>query len=119
MNSFADTGTGEISPLDTDLRVEITLRVRGTEVCEAEFNCSDDIHLNACAKALCGVILEKPVVDLFQMNANAVYYNLEEDLPRDKLFCASMAVTAAKRAAADYCKKNGIPYEHPDGCSCY
>ena len=112
-------GSGRLQPLDTDESIEINITVQNGSIVSADFLCSEKPFLTACAKAVCAVITEKPARELFQMNANAVYYNLETELPRNKLYCASMAVTAAKRAAADWCKKNGIEVPHTDGCSCY
>ena len=43
------------------------------------------------------------------MNNNVIYYNMEEDLVREELYLASVCVLAAKRAAADWCRKNGVP----------
>lgn len=115
-----NTGRGLVKPLDADEEAAVTIAVSAGEITDASFSCSPDEYLTACAETLCAVIKEKPVTDIFQMNANAVFYNIETDLPRNKLYCASMVVTAAKRAAADWCKKNGIEVPRTeDGCSCY
>ncbi len=120
MTDDKNTGFGTVSPLDTDEKAGISITVENGLVSSAEYDCSPDTYIKQCAEALCGVITGMPALDLFQMNANAVYYNLEKELPRNKLYCASMAVTAAKRAAADWCRKNGIDVPHPEnGCSCY
>ena len=120
MDNDKNTGIGLIKPLDADESAEISLAVSDGVIVSATFTCTPDIYLTACAETLCKVIKDKPAADIFQMNANAVYYNIETDLPRGKLYCASMVVTAAKRAAADWCKKNGIEVPRTeDGCSCY
>ena len=120
MNEDKNTGTGLIKPLDADESVEITVTVTDGEITDASFTCSEDVYLTACAETLCRVIKDKPAADIFQMNANAVFYNIDCDLPRNRLYCASMVVTAAKRAAADWCRKNGIEVPRTeDGCSCY
>ena len=54
-----------------------------------------------------------------QMNANAVIYNTENSLPRLKLYCAAMAVTAAKKAVDDFAKKNDIEIDFDGVCSCF
>ena len=119
MTEDKNTGMGQLKPLDADESMEITIKVSCGIISSAAFECTDDEYLTACAGAVCDVITGRPAEDVFQMNANAVYYNIETDLPRSKLYCASMAVTAAKRAAADWCAKNGIEVPHTDGCSCY
>lgn len=120
MTADKNKGTGLLKPLDADESIEINIEVKNGEIISAAFSCSPDAYLTACAEALCAVIQYKPVTDLFQMNANAVIYNVENDLPRAKLYCASMAVTAAKRAAADWCKKNDVEVPRTEnGCSCY
>lgn len=120
MNEDKNIGTGLLKPLDADESVEITVTVTDGEITGASFICSADEYLTACAETLCKVIKDKPVCDLFQMNANAVFYNTDFDLPRNRLYCASMVVTAAKRAAADWCRKNVIEVPRTeDGCNCY
>lgn len=119
MDSDFNTGAGRAAPLDVDESVEISIRAENGVVVSADFCCTDGEFLTLCAKTLCAVIIDKPVINLFQMNANAVFYNTDRCLPRDRLYCAYMAVTAAKRAAADWCKKNGVPVlPGQDGCSC-
>ena len=118
MTTKTNTGVGKMHPLDAAEFAEITITVDGEGlVSEADYICSGDPETTAAAEALCRLLPGKPAADLFQMNNNAVYYNLETDLPRDRLYCASIAVTAAKLAAADYCKKNGIPFD-PGDCHC-
>ena len=39
---------------------------------------------------------------------------MEAPLPRDRMYLASVCVLAAKRAAADWCRKNGVPFD--SGC---
>ena len=65
---------------------------------------------------MCRVIAEHEATDLFQMNNNAVYYNAEPALALEELYKASIAVLAAKRAAADWCRKNGRALPEQDGC---
>lgn len=106
-----NTGRGRLSPFDTPEFIEITVSVENGLISGAEFTCTDDEYVRCCASAVCSVMLEKPFADCMQMNGNAVIYNTEKDLPRDKLYLASMAVMAAKLAVSDYAKKNGIPLE--------
>lgn len=106
-----NTGRGRLSPYDTTEFIEITVRVENGLIAGAEFTCTEDEYVKDCANAVCNVILEKPFADCMQMNGNAVFYNTGKDLPRDKLYLASMAVMAVKRAVADYADKNGIPLE--------
>lgn len=111
-------GTGRIAPLDVSEFIEITITVENGEITDAEFTCTDDPFVQDCARAAAWVIKEKPVADIMQMNGNAVFYNTECDLPRNKLYLASMAVLAVKRAAADYARKNGIELPGDDTCHC-
>lgn len=114
-----NTGVGQLSPLDAEQSITVRITVADGVITGADYECTEDEYLIACARAICAVITDKPAADLFQMNANAVYYNIDTDLPRDRLYCASMAVTAAKRAASDWCCKNGVEVPHTGGCSCY
>lgn len=116
--SDINKGTGRLAPHDVPEFIEITLTVENGEITNAEFSCTDDAYMTDCAKAVCGVVLEKPVADIMQMNGNAVIWNTECDLPRDKLYLASMAVMATKRAAADWAGKNGIGLPGDDSCHC-
>lgn len=110
---------GEMRPLDAKEWAAITLTAAANgEIAAASYECADDPLLRECCAALCGVLAEKPIRDVMQMNNNAVYYNMESDLPRDRLYLASIAVQAAKKAALDYLRKNGIPYDGEGLCDC-
>ena len=111
------TGFGRVKPADAPEYAEITLRVENGLVANASFACTEDETLRACAETLCRSIVGFPAADLFQMNNNVIYFNLEEELPREKLYLASVCVLAAKRAAADWCRKNGVPFD-ADCCDC-
>ena len=108
------TGFGRVQPTDAPEFCEITLRVQNGVVAEAEYACSGNETLRACAETLCRAVAGFPAADLLQMNNNVIYYNMEGGLPREELHLASVCVLAAKRAAADWCRKNGVPAE--DGC---
>lgn len=112
-------GTGKISPVDADEFIEVTVFVQGDFISNAQYTCSGSPEIEDCAKTVCAVITEKPFMDIMQMNANAVIYNTENDLPRMKLYCAAMAVSAAKKAVADFAKKNGIDVGFDGLCSCF
>lgn len=111
--------TGTMRPLDAEEYAAITLTAAANgEITAAAYDCSDDPLLRECCEALCGVLVDKPICDVMQMNNNAVYYNVEHDLPRDRLYLASIAVQAAKKAALAYLNENGIPYEGEGICDC-
>ena len=111
--------TGTMRPLDAEEYAAITLTAAANgEIAAAVYECSDDPLLRECCAALCGVLVDKPIRDVMQMNNNAVYYNMENDLPRDRLYLASIAVQAAKKAALAYLNENGIPYDGKDLCAC-
>ena len=113
------TFTGEMRPLDAKEWAAITLTAAANgEIAAADFDCADDPLLRECCEALCGVLVDKPVYDVMQMNNNAVYYNVERDLPRNRLYLASIAVQAAKKAALAYLNANGVPYEGEGLCDC-
>ncbi len=113
------TYTGTMQPLDAKEWAAITLTAAANgDIAAADFDCADDPLLRECCKALCGVLVDKPICDVMQMNNNAVYYNVEHDLPRDRLYLASIAVQAAKKAALAYLNENGIPYEGEGICDC-
>ena len=112
-------GVGRLQPLDTDEYVEITLYEKDGCVAKADFTFGGDEATGRCAEAVCRAIAEHGITELFQMNNNVVYYNTEPALAVHELYKACIAVRAAKRAAADWCKKNGVPVPaQPDGCSC-
>ena len=113
------TYTGRMQPLDAEEFAEISLTVApGGDIAAASYDCPDDPLLRECCEALCGVLADKPIRDVLQMNNNAVYYNMESDLPRDRLYLASIAVQAAKKAALAYLKDKGIPYDGEGVCDC-
>lgn len=113
------TYTGEMRPLDAAEYAAITLTAAANgEIASASYDCPDDPLLRECCEALCGVLADKPIRDVLQMNNNAVYYNMENDLPRDRLYLASIAVQAAKKAALAYLKDTGIPYDGEGVCDC-
>ena len=106
-------------PQDTEEYVDMTVTVKDKLIYSAEFECYDDELLRECAKTVCEVILEKPFEDVFQMNNKAVYYNIPCDLPRNKLYLATIAVMAAKKAVKNYAENNNIELHLPDdGCTC-
>ena len=109
---------GTMKPLDAEETATITLTVENGLVLRAAYECAGQPLLAECCVALCGVMADKPAADLLQMNNNAVYYNMESDLPRDRLYLASIAVQAAKKAALAYLKENGVPYDGGDVCDC-
>ena len=110
-------GFGRAKPADTAEYAEITLSVQNSDVAAADFVCSNNKTLQTCAQTLCRQILGFPAADILQINNNIIYYNLETDLPREELYLASVCVLAAKRAAADWMQKNGLPVtDGPCGC---
>ena len=109
--SDKNTGTGRISPLDASEFAEISISAENGVVTSVSFNCTDDEYLADCCGALQRLLPGFPLADIMQMNGAAVIYNTEKELPREKLYLASMAVSAAKRAAEDYAGKNGITLE--------
>jgi hypothetical protein len=115
-NTDPDTGFGRVKPADAPEYAEITIRVENGLVAEASFVCAENETLRACAAALCRAVTGFPAADLLQINNNVIYYNLETDLPREEMYLASVCVLAAKRAAADWCRKNGVPVEGDDCC---
>ena len=113
------TGTGSVRPLDTDAFMEITVLEKNGAVTAARFRCADDPVLRRCGETLCRLLPDRPVTDLFYMSNNAVYYNSEPALRLNELFNATVAVLAAKRAAADWCRKNGVRIPpDADVCGC-
>ena len=113
------TYTGRMQPLDAEEFAEISLTVTSDgDIAAASYACADDALLRECCRALCGVMVDKPARDALQMNNNAVYYNMESDLPRDRLYLATIAVQAAKKAALAYLKDQGVPYDGEGLCDC-
>lgn len=117
MTNNKNVGFGRVQPADAPEFAEITVTVEDGLVARAQFACAENETLKKCAATLCRQIVGFPAADLFQMNNNVIYYNMEEDLSRAELYLASVCVLAAKRAAADWCRKNGVPFEE-DCCAC-
>ena len=114
-----NTGSGVVKPLDADERIAITITAPDGEITDASYTCEGGDAARRCAAAVCRVIVGHGVTELFQMNNNAVYYNVEPQLGLHELYHASVAVLAAKRAAADWCRKNGVGIPAAeDGCAC-
>ncbi len=111
-----NVGFGSARPLDAPEFAEITLTVENGLVAKAAFRCAENETLQACAETLCAAVAGFPAADLLQMNNNVIYYNLERDLGREELYLASICVLAAKRAAADWMRKNGLPLPAGDCC---
>ena len=116
MNS---TSTGRIAPGDTDEFIEVSVKFTDGEVSEASYICSSDPVLEDCGETVCRMIKYHTAEDIMQVTNNVVFYNTKNDIPREKLYLGAMAVMAAKRAVADWGRKNGIKYENNNGCSCY
>ena len=112
--SDPSVGFGRVKPADAPEYAEITLRVENGAVEEASFTCAENETLRRCAETLCRAVAGFPAADLLQINNNVIYYNMEAPLPRDRMYLASVCVLAAKRAAADWCRKNGVPFD--SGC---
>lgn len=113
------SGVGFVQPLDAEEFIEITLREANGEITAADFRCSENEVLCRCGETLCAILPAHPVTDLFLINNNAVYYNIEPSLKRHELYFATMAVLAAKRAAAAWCIKNNVPVPvQENGCTC-
>ena len=107
-------GFGRMQPADTKEFAEITVTVKNGNIARAEFSCSENETLRMCAETMCAAVTGFPAPDLLQMNNNVIYFNMDRALPREELYLASVCVLAAKRAAADWMRKNGMPVE--DGC---
>ena len=109
--------SGTMKPADAEERVTIFIEADENHlVTKATFDAEGGERLKACAETLCEQLLEKDVRDFFQMTNNVIYYNIEPDLRLNELYLASIAVMAAKRAAADYCRKNGIAFDAGTCC---
>ncbi len=110
-------GTGVMKPVDADARVKITVTAdESLTVTDAVFEATGGGRLADCASVLCEQVKGRDVRDFFQMNNNVIYYNIEPDLTLSELWQASVAVLAAKRAAAEICRKNGIEYDAGSCC---
>ncbi len=119
MYNMNDYGIGRISPEDTEEFIEITVKFSEGEVSEATFTCSEDEVLEDCGETVCRMIKYHTAEDIMQVTNNVVFYNTKNEIPRAKLYLGAMAVMAAKRAVADWGRKNEIKYENRTGCSCY
>ncbi len=114
-----NTGIGKISPGDTEEFIEITVHFEDGEVTAAEYICSPDPVLEDCGETICRMIKYHTAEDIMQVTNNVVFYNTKNDIPREKLYLGAMAVMAAKRAVADWGRKNGKTFTSHNGCSCY
>ena len=114
--SDLNTGFGRMKPADAEEFAEITVTVENGLVADAAFACTENETLKNCAATLCRQIKGFPAADLLQMNNNVIYYNIEPELQRHELYLASACVLAAKRAAADWCRKNNVPFAEGDCC---
>ena len=113
------TFTGRMQPLDAEEFAEIAMTVGEDGMIEsASYVCADSPLLRECCEALCSVLVDKPAKDVMQINNNAVYYNMESDLPLHSLYLATIAVQAAKKAALAYLKANGVEYDGEGMCDC-
>ncbi|GEM_PF-1478383 len=119
MFDMNNTGIGRIAPGDTEEFIEVTVAFEDGEVTQANFICSDDEVLTDCGETVCRMIKYHTAEDIMQVTNNVVFYNTKNDIPREKLYLGAMAVMAAKRAVADWGRKNGIEFTSHDGCSCY
>lgn len=119
MYNMNTTGTGRVSPKDTEEFIEVTVIFEDGEVTDAQFLCSTDEVLEDCGETVCRMIKYHTAEDIMQVTNNVVFYNTKNDIPREKLYLGAMAVMAAKKAVADWGRKNGRTYENSTGCSCY
>lgn len=112
-------GFGRVQPKDVPDFMEITLTEENGAVARADFRCNENETLTRCGETLCGLLPGHKAPDLFLTDNNVIYYNIDPPLSRDELWMASVTVLAAKRAAADWCKKNGVPVPaNETGCAC-
>ena len=116
-DSSKNIGFGSFHPADAEEYAEITITVKDKITEKADYD-SNDETVKKCAAAICRLIAGFPAEDILQMNNKAVYYNIDEELPLDRLFCATIAVNAAKKAAMDYMRKNGIEIPSDAVCAC-
>lgn len=112
-------GIGKSAPLDTNETVVVTLTVDENGLISAcGYSVEGCAYLDDCARTLCDVLPEKPVIDVLQMTNMAIVYNMETELPAQFFYCSHMATVAAKNAAKDYLRKNGIAFEDDSCCHC-
>ena len=114
-----NTGFGRVAPQDAEEFIEVTVVFEDGEVADAGFTCSDDPYLTDCGDTICRMIKYHTAEDIMQVTNNVVFYNTKNDLPREKLYLGAMAVMAAKKAVADWGRKNGKTYNNTNGCACY
>ena len=113
-------GAGRVQPKDAPDFAELTLTEEAGSIARAEFRCSENETLIRCCNTLCGLLPGHAVSDLFLTDNNVIYYNIHPPLKRDELWMASVALLAAKRAAVDWHRKNGIPVPVDEtGCACF
>ena len=112
-------GIGKSVPLDSNETVVVTLVVdENGMISSCGYSVEGSAYLDDCARTLCDVLPDKPVIDVLQMTNMAIVYNMETDLPAQFFYCSHMATVAAKNAAKDYLRKNGIPFEDDSCCHC-
>ena len=112
-------GVGVSRPKDAEEFMEFRLLEENGVIVKAEFACSENASLIRCGETLCRVLPEHAVTDLFLTDNNVIYYNIEPELGLNELYLASITLFAAKRAAADWCRKNNVPIPaDADACSC-
>lgn len=111
-------GTGKISPADTDEFIEINVEFQNGEVINATYLCSHDEVLEDCGETVCRMIKYHTAEDIMQVTNNVVFYNTANNIPREKLYLGAMAVMAAKKAVADWGRKNGQNFSSHGSCSC-
>lgn len=112
------TGTGSVRAEDGTGEVRITVKVKDGVIVSAEAFAEGDSFCEVCARAAAKLLPEKAPADVLGMrNDFAVYW--VDDMPGTKLWCSALAAMACKRAAADYLRKNGIPFDaSATGCGC-
>lgn len=111
-------GTGCVCAEDGTGEVRITINVKDGIIVSADASAGGDSFCEVCAKAAAKLLPDKAAADVLGMrNDFAVYW--VDDLPGTKLWCSALAAMACKRAAADYLRKNGIPFDPSvTGCGC-
>ena len=117
--AMKNLGIGKSVPLDTNETVVVTLVV-GEDgiITSCGYSVEGCAYLDDCARTLCDVLPEKPVIDVLQMTNMAIVYNMQTELPPMYFYCSHMATVAAKNAAKDYLRKNDIPFEDDTCCHC-
>ena len=104
------TGSGAAAAEDGTGSVRITITVEGGLIKLASHQAQGDSYCGICAKAAAELLPNKAPADILGMrNDFAVYFI--DNMPGEKLWCSALAVTACKRAAADFMRKNGIAFD--------